>query len=57
MMIFYVFLLGSIYLLLKEVKSPTKRKKIVFLYASIFAVALIYNFGEFVGKQMYLLGV
>ena len=57
MMIFYIFLLGSIYLLLKEVKSPTKRKKIIFLYASIFAVALIYNFGEFVGKQMYLLGV
>ena len=37
--------------------SPTKRKKLIFLYASIFVVGLIYNFGEFVGKQMYLLGV
>ena len=52
----YILLLLSAYLILREIKSLKHKKRILLIYASIFCVALCYNMGSFVGKQMYLLG-
>lgn len=56
-MLFYILLLLSCYVILKDIKEPKNKKKVVFIYASVLCIGLMYNFGEFVGEQLYLLGV
>lgn len=53
---FYIFLSICCYLILKDTKSRKIKKLVVILYASVLFIGLMYNFGEFVGEQVYLLG-
>lgn len=53
----YLLLFLSAYFLYKEVKSQRNKRRIVFAYASMFAIAIVYNIGEFVGEGIYLLGL
>lgn len=56
-MLFYALLLISCYVVLKDLKNPKHKKKIVYLYIAVLAIGLMYNFGEFVGEQLYSLGI
>jgi len=53
---FYIFLSICCYFILKDVKTRKIKKFVVVLYSSILFIGLMYNFGEFVGEQFYLLG-
>ncbi|MFK8060748.1 MAG: hypothetical protein AB8B78_11745 [Polaribacter sp.] len=55
-MLFYILYFLSAYLILKEVKKSTHRKKMIFAYVAIAFIGIMYNFGGFVGKQLYLMG-
>lgn len=53
----YLLLLISAYLIYKELKDEKTKRKLIFAYASIFAIAFVYNVGEIVGAGLYHLGM
>lgn len=55
-MIYLLFVLSAI-LIYREVKSKSAKRKVVFAYASIFLIAVLYNLGEVVGSGLYELGI
>ena len=55
-MIYLLFILSA-YLLYKESKNKRVQQKIVWIYASVFLIAILYNVGEFVGAGLYELGI
>jgi hypothetical protein len=56
-MSFYIFLFLSAIVLFKELKKPSQRKKLIFAYAFVFFIGIMYNLGKVSGELFYHLGV
>lgn len=56
-MLFYILLIISAYLSLKEFRKPSQRKKLIFIYSSVVFVGVMYQFGAIIGELFYNLGV
>lgn len=55
-MLYLLFFLSA-FLIYREVKNKETRRKVIFAYASIFLIAILYNIGELVGAGAYHLGL
>lgn len=56
-MLFYIFLFLTGWVLFREFKKPTQKKKLILAYACVLVVGIMYNLGKVTGELFYHLGI